>query len=51
MRSGIRYDYVMADNDNTFLRELIKHHVSGQLKVAPEHVAAEVFRVYAKASW
>lgn len=42
VRSGIRYDYVMADKDNTFMRELIKHHVSGQLKVAPEHVAEEV---------
>ncbi|WP_409193313.1 DUF3362 domain-containing protein, partial [Clostridium perfringens] len=42
VRSGIRYDYVMADKDNIFMRELIKHHVSGQLKVAPEHVAEEV---------
>ena len=44
MRSGIRYDYVMADKDDTFLRELVEHHVSGQLKVAPEHVAAEVLK-------
>lgn len=42
VRSGIRYDYVMADKDNKFLRELIKHHVSGQLKVAPEHISEEV---------
>ena len=42
VRSGIRYDYVMADKDNKFMRELIEHHVSGQLKVAPEHVAEEV---------
>ncbi|RDY25672.1 YgiQ family radical SAM protein [Romboutsia weinsteinii] len=42
VRSGIRYDYVMADKDNKFLRELVKHHVSGQLKVAPEHIAEEV---------
>ncbi len=42
VRSGIRYDYVMADKDNKFLRELIEHHVSGQLKVAPEHIAEEV---------
>ncbi len=42
VRSGIRYDYVMADKDNTFMRELVKHHVSGQLKVAPEHIAEEV---------
>ncbi|MBO4879532.1 MAG: YgiQ family radical SAM protein [Clostridia bacterium] len=38
VRSGIRYDYLMYDNDDTFIRELIKHHVSGQLKVAPEHI-------------
>ena len=38
IRSGIRYDYLMYDKDDTFLRELIKHHVSGQLKVAPEHI-------------
>lgn len=42
VRSGLRYDYIMADKDNKFLRELIEHHVSGQLKVAPEHVAEEV---------
>ena len=42
IRSGIRYDYLMADLDDTFLRELIRHHVSGQLKVAPEHCAAAV---------
>ena len=48
MRSGIRYDYVMADKDNKFLRELIKHHVSGQLKVAPEHVAEEVLQYMQK---
>ena len=48
VRSGIRYDYVMADKDNKFLRELIKHHVSGQLKVAPEHVAEEVLQYMQK---
>ena len=37
VRSGVRFDYVMADEDDTFLRELTKYHVSGQLKVAPEH--------------
>lgn len=42
IRSGIRYDYLMADPDDTFLRELIRYHVSGQLKVAPEHCAAAV---------
>lgn len=44
VRSGIRFDYVMADEDPTFLRELVAHHVSGQLKVAPEHVSDEVLR-------
>lgn len=48
VRSGIRYDYVMADKDNKFLRELIEHHVSGQLKVAPEHVADEVLHYMQK---
>ncbi len=42
VRSGLRFDYIMADEDDTFLRELITHHVSGLLKVAPEHVAPEV---------
>lgn len=42
IRSGIRFDYVMADPDGTFLNELCKHHVSGQLKVAPEHVSQNV---------
>jgi uncharacterized radical SAM protein YgiQ len=39
IRSGIRYDYLMADPDDRFFRELCQHHVSGTLKVAPEHVA------------
>ena len=42
IRSGIRYDYVVADKDPTFLKQLCKHHVSGQLKVAPEHVSPNV---------
>lgn len=42
IRSGIRFDYVMADQDDTFFRELCKYHVSGQLKVAPEHVSDAV---------
>jgi uncharacterized radical SAM protein YgiQ len=42
VRSGIRYDYVMYDKDESFLTELIQHHVSGQLKVAPEHVSERV---------
>ena len=39
VRSGIRFDYLMADPDETFFQELVEHHVSGQLKVAPEHCA------------
>ena len=42
VRSGIRYDYLMYDKDETFFRELVKHHISGQLKVAPEHVSNKV---------
>ena len=42
IRSGIRFDYVLADPDQTFLRELCEYHVSGQLKVAPEHVSDAV---------
>ncbi len=42
IRSGIRYDYVMADRDKSFLRELCQYHVSGTLKVAPEHIAGRV---------
>ena len=44
VRSGIRYDAVLADRNSGFLRELCEHHVSGQLKVAPEHVSEEVLR-------
>ena len=42
IRSGIRFDYIMADPDDTFLREMCQYHISGQLKVAPEHVADAV---------
>ncbi|MCR5610488.1 MAG: YgiQ family radical SAM protein [Clostridiales bacterium] len=48
VRSGIRYDYLMFDKDDTFMRELIKHHVSGQLKVAPEHISDGVLRLMGK---
>lgn len=44
IRSGIRFDYVMADKDPSFLRELCRYHVSGQLKVAPEHVSDAVLK-------
>ena len=44
VRSGIRFDYLMADQDDTFFRELIEHHISGQLKVAPEHISDAVLK-------
>ena len=50
VRSGLRYDYIMADKDDTFFKELVEHHVSGQLKVAPEHVSAEVLKYMGKPS-
>lgn len=48
IRSGIRFDYVMADRDDTFIHELCEHHVSGQLKVAPEHVSDAVLKKMGK---
>jgi uncharacterized radical SAM protein YgiQ len=42
IRSGIRYDYLLEDGDDAFFRELVEHHVSGQLRVAPEHCSAAV---------
>ena len=50
VRSGVRFDYVMADPDRTFLKELCRYHVSGQLRVAPEHVAPNVLRLMGKPS-
>ena len=50
IRSGIRFDYLMADKDKTFLRELCEHHVSGQLKVAPEHISNAVLQRLGKPS-
>lgn len=44
VRSGIRFDYLLADADNTFFRELVEHHISGQLKVAPEHISDAVLK-------
>lgn len=44
IRSGIRFDYLMEDSDDTFIRELCQHHISGQLRVAPEHVADQVLK-------
>lgn len=48
VRSGIRFDYLMADPDDTFFRELIKYHVSGQLRVAPEHISNRVLKLMGK---
>lgn len=48
VRSGIRFDYVMADSDDTFLRELCEHHISGQLRVAPEHISDNVLKKMGK---
>ena len=48
IRSGIRFDYLLADSNRNFLRELCEYHVSGQLKVAPEHVADSVLRLMGK---
>ena len=42
VRSGIRFDYLLLDKDDTFFRELVEHHISGQLKVAPEHICDSV---------
>jgi len=50
IRSGIRYDYMLADKDNRFLQELCQHHVSGILKVAPEHASENVLRNMRKPS-
>jgi len=44
IRSGIRFDYLLADPDDTFFRELVEHHISGQLKVAPEHISDVVLK-------
>lgn len=48
IRSGIRFDYLLADRDDTFFRELVKYHVSGQLRVAPEHVSDHVLDLMGK---
>ena len=48
VRSGIRYDYLYYDSDDTFFKELIKNHISGQLKVAPEHISNRVLNKMGK---
>lgn len=50
IRSGIRFDYLIMDKDKTFFTELCKHHISGQLKVAPEHVNDNVLRLMRKST-
>ncbi len=50
IRSGIRYDYLINDKDDEFFKELCKYHVSGQLKVAPEHVSENVLKYMGKPS-
>jgi len=51
VRSGVRFDYIMYDKDRTFFRELVEHHVSGQLKVAPEHCSEKVLSYMNKPSF
>lgn len=48
VRSGVRFDYALADRDDTFIRELCKHHISGQLRVAPEHISDNVLDLMGK---
>jgi uncharacterized radical SAM protein YgiQ len=48
VRSGIRYDYLMYDKNPDFFNELVEHHVSGQLKVAPEHISSDVLKMMGK---
>ena len=50
IRSGIRFDYLILDKDKTFFKELCEHHISGQLKVAPEHVSNKVLKLVRKSS-
>lgn len=50
IRSGIRFDYLLADDNDTFFKELVKYHVSGQLKVAPEHISDAVLKKMGKPS-
>lgn len=48
IRSGIRFDYLMCDSDDMFMREMVEHHISGQLKVAPEHISDNVLKMMGK---
>ncbi|MCL1820050.1 MAG: YgiQ family radical SAM protein [Oscillospiraceae bacterium] len=51
VRSGLRYDYLLLDKHDLLLSELVKHHISGQLKVAPEHCAPNVLKLMNKPKW
>ena len=51
IRSGLRYDFLLADSNRAFFRELVEHHVSGQLKVAPEHCSGRVLYYMGKPSF
>ena len=51
VRSGLRYDYMMADHNDAFFRELVEHHISGQLKVAPEHMSDNALYYMGKPSF
>lgn len=50
IRSGIRFDYLVMDKDKTFLEDLVKHHISGQLKVAPENVSDKILSLMRKST-
>ncbi|MDA3809857.1 MAG: YgiQ family radical SAM protein [Spirochaetaceae bacterium] len=48
IRSGVRFDYMLAENDDTFFKEICQFHISGQLKIAPEHVSPKVLKLMGK---
>lgn len=48
IRSGIRFDFLLKDRDETFFKEMVEHHISGQLKIAPEHVSDSVLKLMGK---
>jgi len=48
VRSGIRFDYLMYDKDDSFFKELVDHHISGQLKIAPEHISKHILHYMGK---
>ena len=48
IRSGVRFDYILADKNDDFFRDMCRYHISGQLKIAPEHVSSKVLRLMGK---